>query len=375
MSFAIASEDVSALALGAGVLGCGGGGNPYYAQLIATRLLAEHGAVRVIALEEMSRDRLAIFTALMGAPLVGIEKPPSLRALRAGLDAVERSLGSPIGGFVAVEVGGAQSMLPLMLAAVTGRPLLDGDGMGRAFPEAQMCTFLLYGFAPGTPVAVSDDHGLLWRVPRLPVTIGRATIGGTGGAGRRVGVALERVFRRYCAWKGGQIYFTVTIDGASLMRTLVPGTVRRTIEIGRAVLAARSSGGDAADAIIGSSADARLMFRGKVADVERRFRRGHDWGHLLIEGVDDDRGRRAEIDFKNEYLVLRVDEQVVLTVPDLIAAVETETGTPITTEVLRPGLRASILGFASSPLYHTPEALAVVGPGAFGYDLPFVPLR
>jgi uncharacterized protein len=73
--------------------------------------------------------------------------------------------------------------------------------------------------------------------------------------------------------------------------------------------------------------------------------------------------------------VLRVDEQVVLTVPDLIAAVETETGTPITTEVLRPGLRASILGFASSPLYHTAEALAVVGPGAFGYDLPFVPLR
>jgi len=374
MSFAIASDDVSALALGAGVLGCGGGGNPYYAQLIATRLLAEHGPVRVVALEEMSSDGLAIFTALMGAPLVGIEKPPSLRALRAGLDAVERSLGSRISAFVSVEVGGAQSMLPLMLAAVTGRALLDGDGMGRAFPEAQMCTFLLYGFAPGTPVGVSDDHGLLWRLPRLPITIGRATIGGTGGAGRRVGVALERVFRRYCAWKGGQIYFTVTIDRPSLMRTLVPGTVRRTIEIGRAVLAARAAGGDAVGAIIGSS-DARLMFRGKVVDVERRFRGGHDWGRLLIEGLDDDRGRRAEIDFKNEYLVLRIDGKVLLTVPDLIAVVETETGTPITTEVLRPGLRASVLGFASSPLYHTAEALAVVGPGGFGYDLPFVPLR
>jgi DUF917 family protein len=374
MSFAISSEDVPALAVGAGVLACGGGGNPYYGQLIARRLLSERGPVRVIALEEMPPDCLAIFTALMGAPLVGIEKPPSLRALCAGLDAVERSLGSPIAAFVAVEVGGAQSMLPLMLAAVTGRPLLDGDGMGRAFPEAQMCTFLLYGFAPGTPVGVSDDHGLLWRLPRLPITIGRTTIGGTGGAGRLVGVTLERVFRRYCAWKGGQIYFTVTIDRASLERALVPRTVQHALEIGRAVLASRSSGGDPVGAILASS-DARLLFRGKVVDVERRFRGGHDWGRLLIDGLDDDRGRRAEIDFKNEYLVLRVDERVVLTVPDLIAAVETETGTPITTEVLRPGLRASVLGFASTPLFHSPEALGVVGPRAFGYDLPFVPLR
>jgi DUF917 family protein len=373
MSFVIASEDVSALAVGAGLLACGGGGNPYYGELIARRLVSESGAVRVVGLEETAPDGLAVFTALMGAPLVGIEKPPSVRALRAGLDAVERALGAPVGAFVSVEVGGAQSMLPLVLAAVTGRPLLDGDGMGRAFPEAQMCTFLLLGFAPGTPFAVSDDHGLLWRVPRLPIGIGRATIGGTGRAGRLAGVGLERILRRYCAWKGGQIYFTVTIDRASLARTLVPGTLGRALEIGRAVLAARSSGGDPVHAILGAS-DGQRLFGGKVVDVDRRFRGGHDWGRLRMEGLEGDRDRRAEIDFKNEYLVLRVEERVVLTVPDLIAVVETETGAPITTEVLRPGLRASVVGFASTPLYHTAEALGVVGPRAFGYDLPFVPL-
>ncbi|MFI5364707.1 MAG: hypothetical protein ACHQ4J_03710 [Candidatus Binatia bacterium] len=79
--------------------------------------------------------------------------------------------------------------------------------------------------------------------------------------------------------------------------------------------------------------------------------------------------------FKNEYLILRIDEQTALTVPDLITVVETHTGTPITTEVVRPGLRVSILGLRSTPLYHTPEALQVVGPRAFGYDFPFVPLE
>ena len=92
MAFAITRADIPALALGSSVLACGGGGNPYYGQLIARQLMADGDAVRVIDVDEMAPEGLAIFTALMGAPLVGIEKPPSLRALRAGFDAVERSL-------------------------------------------------------------------------------------------------------------------------------------------------------------------------------------------------------------------------------------------------------------------------------------------
>ena len=374
MSFEITPADLPALALGASVLACGGGGNPYYGQLVARRLLSEHGAVRVIDLEEMEAEALAIFPAIVGAPLVGIEKPPSLSALRAGFGAVERSLGDRIGAFVAVEVGGVQSVLPLLLAALHGRPLLDGDGMGRAFPEAQMCTFLLYGFRPALPFAMSDDHGLLWHVPRLPFTLGRGHFGGTGRVGRRVGVAIERVFRRYCARKGGWIYVTATIDHASLQRTLVRGSIGLALAIGRAVTSARSHGDDPVDAAR-CVASGKLLFQGRIVDVERRFLTGHDWGTLRIEGVDGDRGRKAEIDFKNEYLILRVDGQVLLTVPDLITAVETQTGTPITTEVVRPGLRASVIGLRSTPLYRTEEALRVVGPRAFGYELPFVPLQ
>ena len=374
MSFAISRSDIPALALGSSVLACGGGGNPYYGQLVARHLLTDGRAVNVIDIDEMDPHGLAIFTALMGAPLVGIEKPPSLAALRAGLEAVERSLGSRIAAFVAIEVGGAQSMLPLMLASLTGRPLLDGDGMGRAFPEAQMCTFLIYGMAPATPVGVSDDHGLLWRLPKLPITIGGGRVGGTSRVGRIVGVGLERVFRRYCARKGGLIYFTVTLNHASLQRALVRGSIGLALALGRAVESARTAGDDPIEAIL-RVAGGRLLLRGKIVDLERRFRTGHDWGTLRIDGLDAHRGQRAEIAFKNEYLILRIDARVVLTVPDLIAVVETHSGTPVTTEVLRPGLRVSVIGMRSSPLYRTPEALRVVGPAAFGYDLPFVQLQ
>jgi DUF917 family protein len=373
MSFEITRHDIPSLALGASVLACGGGGNPYYGQLIARQLVPADTAVKVIDIDEMDPHALAILTALVGAPLVGIEKPPSLTALRAGLDAVERSLGRQIGAFVAAEVGGAQSMLPVMQAAITGRPLIDADGMGRAFPEAQMCTFLIYGTSPGTPAAMSDDHGLLWRVPHLPITVMGARIGGSSHLGRLVGVAVERVFRRYCAWKGGWVYLTATVDHASLKRASVRGTIRLALEIGRAVEAARSSGDDAVGAVL-RVANGKRLFRGKIVDVERRFRGGHDWGTVRMEGLDRDQDRQAEIAFKNEYLVLWADGEVILTVPDLITLVETESGGPVTTEVIRPGLRVTVLGFPSSPLYRTPEALRVVAPRAFGYDLPFVSL-
>jgi uncharacterized protein len=154
----------------------------------------------------------------------------------------------------------------------------------------------------------------------------------------------------------------------------VRGSIRLALDIGRAVESARVDGDDPLQALL-RVGGGKLLFGGKIVDVERRFRTGHDWGTLRIEGLDADRGRRAESALKNEYLILRVDERVALTVPDLITIVETHTGVPITTEVVRPGLRVSILGLRSTPLYHTRQALRVVGPRAFGYDVPFVGLE
>ena len=158
------------------------------------------------------------------------------------------------------------------------------------------------------------------------------------------------------------------------MRTLIRGTIGLALELGRAVESARAAEKDPIAAIV-EAGHGRRFIGGKIIDVERRFRAGHDWGKVLLEGVDADKGRVAEIAFKNEYLILRLGEQVALTVPDLITLVETETGNPVTTEILRPGLRVTIVGVPCSPLMKTPKALKAVGPKAFGYDLPYIGLH
>jgi DUF917 family protein len=42
---------------------------------------------------------------------------------------------------IGVDVAGTQSMLPFLLGALNRLPLLDGDGMGRAFPKRKCARF------------------------------------------------------------------------------------------------------------------------------------------------------------------------------------------------------------------------------------------
>jgi uncharacterized protein len=367
MNYAIRRSDVSALALGSAVLGCGGGGNSYYGQLVARRLLNEESEVRVIDVDDMEPGTFAISPAAVGATLVALEKPPSLIALRAGLDAVTPALKGRLTAFFAGEIGGLQCIFPLLAAAQAGLPLLDGDGMGRAFPELQMTTFSIYGTTRGLPHALSSDRGIL---PLPPISHPEPA----GSSGEPPGIHFERAVRKVCTEEGGLIYLTAVFDQESLSRTLVRGSISLALRIGRAVESARASATDPIRAIV-DAADGKSLLVGKVVDVERRFRGGHDWGTVGVEGVDEDRGHRAEIAFKNEYLIVKLGDEVVLTVPDLITLAETESGTPVSTDILRPGLRVTVLALPASPLLTTSVALKSVGPSAFGYDLPYLSFR
>ena len=58
-----------------------------------------------------------------------------------------------------IEVGGINSFEPLALGAKCGLPVIDADGMGRAFPEVQMFTPFIYGSCKPYPSSVADNKG------------------------------------------------------------------------------------------------------------------------------------------------------------------------------------------------------------------------
>ncbi|NDJ62746.1 MAG: DUF917 family protein, partial [Chloroflexi bacterium] len=65
---------------------------------------------------------------------------------------------------------------------------------------------------------------------------------------------------------------------------------------------------------------------------------------------------------------------LVCCVPDLISLVLLEDGEPVGTESLRYGLRVAVLGLPAPDQLKRREALAVVGPAAFGLQATYTPL-
>ncbi len=357
MVWELTEAHVEALAIGAGILGTGGGGNPYYGKLYVRRLLREGRRVCIVAPEEVPDDALVVSVGGMGAPTIGIERIHRGDEPLAALRALEQYLGRRATHLVPGEIGGANALRPLAVAALAELPVIDGDGMGRAFPELQMDTFAIYGI-PATPAALADIEHNLVVFPYL-----------------RDALTLERYARAVTVQMGGAAGFAFpAMSGAELRRVVIPYTISLAVQLGEAVLSARREHADpiaAALAVTGGC----LLFRGKVIDVERRLAAGFARGTMRLEGLGDDRGSELRIDFQNENLIARRDGQVIAAVPDLICLVDQETAEPVTTEVVRYGLRVAVLGIPAPAMLRTPEALAVVGPAAFGYvDVEYQPL-
>ncbi len=352
-----ANEDnLESIAMGAGILGTGGGGNPYIGQLRARQAIRERGPVRILDPEELPEDSQVICVGGIGAPTVGIEKVRDLQSLYA-LKAIEEFTGKKATALISNEIGGSNSVEPLIPAAMTGLPVVDADGMGRAFPEFQMKTFFVYG-VPWCPMAISDEKG---NTVVIPETISPAW--------------AERLARAITVQMGCVACYAIApITAEQVRRTAVLNTLSLARNLGDAVKEARLQSEDPLSAIL-STCPGKILFSGKIADVDRRTTAGFARGRLSVEGLGDNNGERLTIEFQNENLIARRDGQVVCTVPDLICVVDSETGEPVTTELLRYGLRVTVLGFPAPSLWTTPEGLAVAGPRVFGYETDYSPIR
>ena len=348
-------------ARGAAFLGTGGGGDPYIGRLCCAHAIEQYGAPQLLALEAVADDANVFSVAGMGAPTVLVEKLFSLEEAHLAVSKLERFLGRRADVIIAAECGGINATLPVAYAALRGLPVVDADGMGRAFPSIQMVSFNVYGVAC-TPMVIANEHG-------------ESVIIETGGA-----VAAEEIGRALVVQMGASAMLSCyPMTGAEAKRTAVAATLSVAYGIGRAISAGRSAGEPVAALLAYLRTTpyyrhAHLLFEGKIIDVQRETTRGWVLGRCVLEALDG-RGARLEIQFQNENLCAQRDGRVIAIVPDLIVVVDRESAEPITTEGLRYGQRVSVLGVSAPPALRTSDALAVFGPQAFRLDHPFVPIE
>jgi DUF917 family protein len=357
--WSVDGDALERLAIGAGILGTGGGGNPYIGKVHAKQLLAAGHTLSIVSPDDVPDDALVTSVGFMGAPVVSVERIKRGDEPLLALRALEKHIGRQFDYLIPGEIGGANSTTPMVIGALSGLPVIDGDGMGRAFPELQMDTFTIYGIS-AAPGAIADPRGHI------------ALFDGFSDA-----TILERYARSVTIGMGGSAGYAFPImTGAEMKRTVVGGTVTLAIQVGAAVLSARQHHRDPITAILGVTGG-ELLFTGKITDVERRLVGGFSRGVVQMAGMANDQGRSLRIDIQNENLIARTGTgEILAVVPDLICLVDIDTGEPITTEVLRFGLRTAVLGIPAPEALKTEKALEVIGPAAFGYpDVPFLPLN
>lgn len=365
MSQRLTLSDLPDLGRGAAFLGTGGGGNPYVGRLMVESAMHDAGHdLELLDLADIPDDGLIIPTAMMGAPTCIVEKLPRGTEAAASLRLLEKRLGQKAFATMPIEAGGVNSMIPLVVALRLGIPVVDGDGMGRAFPELQHETFNIFGVS-GTPMAITNDHH------------DQAVIDAHDNE------MMEWLARGVTIRMGGVAYIaTYPMDGATAKRVSISGTIGVGLRIGRALRHAREHHLDPFDHLISTLAEtpyspAKVIFTGKIVEVFRRTAEGFAKGMVHIRELDDASGiepRILDIDFQNENLIARVGDQILSVVPDLICVLDYETAEPITTEELRYGQRVKVMAVTVPEIMRGPAALEVWGPRAFGFDVDYVPM-
>lgn len=360
MSWTLGIRDLDALAIGAAILGTGGGGDPYIGQIMAQAAMAQSGPLTVYTVDELPDDQWVIPIAGMGAPTVLFEKPPRGTEPLEAFQRLAEHIGVPDAWPCPIEAGGINSMVPLQVAAQLGRPVVDADGMGRAFPELYMQTYHIFGMS-GSPACMVSESGDAVILDRI-----------------HDNHQLEWLARGLTIRLGGHSFLAqFPMQGRDVKRAAVRGTLSLGIRIGRAVMEAQKQHIDPLSALCEAANYAGygpsfVAFRGKITEVGRRTEAGFAKGTVTIAGLDADRGSTLAIEFQNENLVVRRGPQPIAMVPDLVTVLDAQTGLAITTERLRYGQRVAVVVIPAPPIMKGPEALDVWGPRGFGYPFDYV---
>lgn len=348
-------------ARGAAVLGTGGGGDPYIGRLLLEQVLARSGPAHVVGVDDLDDDALVVMVGGMSAPTVAVEKLVGFAEGERSLRTLEARIGRKVTALMSPEIGGMNALYAVAMAAHLGLPVVDADSVGRAFPESQMTSLSIAGVRL-SPLVLSDENG-------------DSVIIESNDNHR-----MEKLARPVVVPMGGTAMAALCPMSGGVVKThAIRDTLGVAIGIGRSIGAARRAQQDPFDALFRYLRatqyyrHCKLLFDGKVIDLKRETLHGWAIGHVALEDLA---GReRFTITFRNEYLRAQREGRTVAIAPDLITVLDRDTAEPITTESVKYGQRVKVIGMSAPPIFRSARGLEVCGPGAFGFDEPFLPIE
>jgi DUF917 family protein len=355
-------------------MGTGGGGRPDAGRELLNLHLDKGESLGWTDLSELPDDAWACCAFTMGStaprqadfkegqswPGYGTRKAGS--ALPLAVRELECYTGKKMSVIFALELGASNTPGPMHAAAELGLKLADGEGCGRAVPEATQILPALAG-VPMLPASICDEWG------NVLILKASSSLDVAEALGKGISIVTKVPdAHAFC----GMACYAVPVGQMKTM--IIPGSITRAFELGKAIREAREAGNDAVEAAA-TLAGGWVLFRGVVTKREWQNTKGYQVGTTEIAGAGKYNGHSFRIWFKNEHHISWLDGRPYVTSPDLLAVVQNPSAEPITNTYLAEGDEVAVVGMKTVAAYRSPEGIAVIGPRHFGFDLDYRPIE
>ncbi len=303
----IRSELLPYLVRGAALLGSGGGQNPEVLLKSVEMAIKNSRALSLVDVDSLEDDALIVPVEYMGAPDPNLPLVLDGQDVEALIKRVEIRFAKKVDAILTGEIGGANGLVGVLIAARLGLPLIDGDNVGRALPMLQMNTPSLFGVKP-TPAFLAGHGG------KTIVEIDTPDV-----------QTLEALCRSLSKNFGGNAAFIFNImQGFEAKKAIARKTISKAIQLGKNFSEGKSIG-----TIIGQGIIERV-------ELERAtgFLRGK------IEIIADE--SVFTVDVCNEFMGLRNNNCVLALAPDIISLISHDQKV-ITSDSASIGMSVSIV--------------------------------
>lgn len=359
-------QEVEDFVRGCTFFGTGGGGLPQNGIESLMNALNDGHTIGWVDAEEISDDSMSVCPFLMGsiAPHTDETKKemasygmtsetslnPERERMAAAIGELEEYTGLKFDVIVPIELAGANTSAAMAAGAKRGMITVDGDYTGRAIPEIVQITYNYDGHDL-LPIASVDEWGNSCIIkksinPRTTEHLGKLiSVAGFGLAGQ-AGMALE---------------------ASKMKKTVIRNTLSESYEVGKLLREAKEQGKDPVTALT-ENLECYEVGRGTIVKKDDSDEGGYYWGTFVVDCGNDE----LKIWFKNENHILWKNDEPFITSPDLICAVNTDTGEPVPNPLASVGDNVAIVVLPCKPEQADTTLLT---PRYFGFDIDHVPLK
>jgi hypothetical protein len=316
---------------GATLLGGGGGGSLKNGMDLLNKYKEDHpGEVKLPLVECADLDpfNYAAVTAGMGAPKAIKDVDFSAYATNAfnalGNLALKMDPPRRLKYSLAVEMGGFNTFVPMLISLVNGIPFIDADGSGRAVPALNTLLLHINGLDT-SPLAMADGKN-------NKVTIEMANVKDAELA-EEIGRHICMAFNMMSGLSGWMV------RREEIEKHLPCGTITLAEKIGKVLRAANTK--DKFAELKRTGVECKQFCQGIVTKVEVVTKEGFDFGKVYISDSKTP-GTEWVIYFQNENLLVTRNAQPVMTVPDIICTYEYQSGLPLTNADVEKGMEVAL---------------------------------